>query len=160
MPHFKENITPHIIPRGGKHKMKNEFSKSWKSSKQPRKQRKYVYNAPLHIKHRFLSAHLSKELRKKHGKRSLPIRKGDEVLIMRGSFKKKKAKVLSVNLKKSKVTLEGMQRSKRDGTKVQISFTPSVLQMISLSLDDKKRIAALGRKPAKEQGVKNASNKV
>ena len=140
--------------------MKSLFSKHWKGSKQPRKQRKYVYNAPLHIKHKFLSAHLSKELRKKHGKRSLPVRKGDEVLVMRGSFKKKKAKILSVNLKKSKVTLEGIQRSKRDGTKVQISFSPSVLQIVSLNLDDKKRISSLERKPKTEQGVKNAPNKI
>ena len=139
--------------------MKRSFSKHWKASKQPRKQRKYVYNAPLHIKHKFLSAHLSKELRKKHDKRSLPIRKGDEALVMRGSFKKKKAKVLSVNLKRNKVALEGIQRSKRDGTKVQILLSPSILQLTSLNLDDKKRISAIERKSKTQQGVKNAPNK-
>ena len=60
--------------------MKRKFSNSWISSKQVRKQRKYRYNAPLHRKRRFLSAPLSKELRKDYGKRSLVVKKGDEVV--------------------------------------------------------------------------------
>lgn len=124
--------------------MKSEFSTSWVASIQPRKQRKYVYNAPLHIRHKFLSAHLSKALRAKHGKRSLPLRKGDEVLVMRGSFAKKQAKVLSVNLSNTTVSLEGIQRSKKDGTKVSVPFNPSVLQIQSL-VDDKERTAIFAR---------------
>ena len=120
--------------------MKSKFSKSWISSKHPRKQRKYRENAPLHRKHKFLSAHLSKDLRAKYSKRSLPLRKGDEVLIMRGSFRKKKAKVASVNLKKSIVTLEGIQRTKKDGSKIAVYFYPSTLQIISFNLDDSKRL--------------------
>src|SRR3990167_4812154 len=98
--------------------MKKEFSTSWISSNQPRKQRKFLANAPLHIKHKFLSANLSKDLRIKYGKRNLPLRKGDEALIMRGSFKKKNAKVTSVDLKNSRIALEGIQRNKKDGSKV------------------------------------------
>ena len=126
--------------------MKSKFSTSWSSSLQARKQRKYRYNAPLHIKHKFLSANLSKELRKKHGKRNLPLRKGDEVFVMRGSFKKKKAKISLVDAKNSRVALEGIQRAKRDGTKVNVYLHPSVLQIVSLQLDDRKRIASLNRK--------------
>jgi len=126
--------------------MKKEFSTSWLSSKQPRKQRKYRFNAPLHLKHRFLSSNLSKELRKKYSKRNLPLRKGDEVLVMRGAFKKKKAKVSKVNLKRTRVVLEGIQRTKKDGSKVNVYFHPSVLQIHTLSLDDKFRINALNRK--------------
>ena len=129
--------------------MKSKFSSSWISSKQPRKQRKFRENAPLHQKHRFLSAHLSKDLRAKYGKRSLPLRKGDEVLVMRGSFKKKKAKVDSVNLKRLIVTLEGIQRTKKDGTKIAVYFYPSILQIISLNLDDRKRLKAKEAKTTK-----------
>lgn len=120
--------------------MKKIFSTSWVGSKQVRKQRKYRLKAPLHTKHKFLSAHLSKELRKKHDKRSIPIRKGDEVLVMRGSFKGKKAKVESVDLKKLKVSLEGINKKKRDGTKIRIYFNPSNLQINSLNLEDRKRM--------------------
>ncbi len=126
--------------------MKSQFSASWKSSRLPRKQRKYIYNAPLHIKHKFLSSNLSKDLRKKYGKRNLPLRIGDEVLVMRGSFKKKKVKVTSLNLKKSGVYLEGLQRTKKDGTKVLAVFHPSTLQIQALVLEDKERISSLNRK--------------
>jgi len=127
--------------------MKLKFSNSWLSSKQPRKQRKYRYNAPLHKKHKFLSANLSKELRKKYGKRSLPLRKGDEVLVMRGSFKKKKAKVQ--NIINCKVSLEGIQRTKKEGTKVPVFFNPRALQIVSLNLEDKKRLEDLKKEEKK-----------
>ena len=126
--------------------MKNEFSTAWIGSKQPRKQRKYLINAPLHTRHKFLSAHLSKDLRTKYGKRSIPVRKGDEVLVMRGNFKKKKAKITTVNLKRGKVFLENIQRSNRDGSKVNIPFYPSNLMIMTLALEDKERVAALNRK--------------
>jgi len=120
--------------------MKTKFATSWKSSEQVRKQRKYRYEAPLHIKHKFLSAPLSKELRKKHGIRNLPVRTGDEVSILRGTFASKKAKVMKVDTKKSKVTLEGITRKKADGTKINVYFDPSKLQIIALKLDDSRRI--------------------
>jgi large subunit ribosomal protein L24 len=132
--------------------MKKEFSNSWQGSKQPRKQRKYVYNAPIHKRHKFLSANLSKELRKKYGKRNLPLKKGDEVLVMRGFFKKKKAKVTTVDLKSSLVTLEGLQRSKRDGSKTNVWFAPSNLQIITPDLNDKERLSSLNRKGNTIQG--------
>ena len=130
--------------------MKSKFSTSWNSSTKPRKQRKFRANAPLHKKHKFLSANLSKSLRQKYGKRSLPLRKGDDVLIMRGSSKKKKAKVVSVNLKKSLVTLEGMQRTKKDGTKVAIFFHPSSLQIQELELKDSKRFISSNKLKSKK----------
>lgn len=140
--------------------MKRKFSSHWKSSKQPRKQRKYQANAPMHTKHKFLNAHLSKELRKKYGKRSLPLRKGDDVLVMRGAFRKKKAKVISINLKKSRVTLENIQRSKKDGAKVPVFFHPSALQIQSLNLEDRKRIAKLNKKTSETKTeTKNAPQK-
>ncbi len=134
--------------------MKQKFSTHWLKSKQPRKQRKYRYNAPLHLRHKFLNAHLSAELRKKYGKRSVPLRKGDEVLIMRGSFKKKKGKILEIDLKRSRATIEGINRKKLDGTKVNVYLNPSNLQILNLNLDDNKRLKAV-RKNAPD---KNKSN--
>jgi large subunit ribosomal protein L24 len=130
--------------------MKSKFTTSWISSVQPRKQRKYKYNAPLHVKHRFLNTNLSKELRKKYGKRSLPLRKGDEVLVMRGGFSKKKGKILEVNLKRLRVTVESLTRKKIDGTKVNVYLNPSNLQIQSLNLEDNKRL----KKKIVEKGEK------
>ena len=45
--------------------MKKEFTTTWKESNQPRKQRKYLYNLPLHLRQKQMSATLDKELRKK-----------------------------------------------------------------------------------------------
>ena len=126
--------------------MKREFSNNWRGSKLPRKQRKFVANAPLHIRHKLMSSHLSKELRKKHGKRNLPLRKGDTIKIMNGEYKKKTGKVLSVDLKKTKVLIDGIFKSKKDGTKIKVYFHPSNLMITELYADDKKRNIAIQRK--------------
>jgi len=136
--------------------MKKKFSTHWLSSKLPRKQRKYLANALLHLRHKFLNSPLSKSLRQKYKKRNLPIRKGDEVLVMRGAFRKKKAKVSSINLKRSRVILENIYRTKKDGSKVNVYFHPSKLQIHSLNLDDKHRLTALNRnKTSKEIAEKS-----
>jgi len=83
--------------------MKSLFNISWKASKQPRKQRKFLANSPNHIKRKQLSANLDKELRVKYGQRSLEIRSEDEVKVMRGKFKGKQGKVSSVNVKYSQI---------------------------------------------------------
>lgn len=137
--------------------MKQKFSKSWKASKQPRKQRKYLANAPLHLKRKMLSVNLSKDLRKKHGKRNVVVRKGDIVQIMRGKFKKKKGKVLIVKIKTSEVHVEGIQVKKRDGSKVNVKLKPSNLQIVELNLEDKKRFKT--RSKIKDKEEKNAPEK-
>lgn len=120
--------------------MKAKFSSSWKGSKQKRKQVKFRINAPLHIKKKLISANLSKELRKRFNKRSLPLRKGDTVKIMRGKFSKKKGKIESIELRFSKVYVEGIQETKHDGNKFNVPIDASNLQIEELNLDDKKRI--------------------
>jgi large subunit ribosomal protein L24 len=133
--------------------MRKEFSKEWKASKQPRKQRKYLAKAPLHIRGKFLSANLSKELRKKYEKRNISLRKGDVVIVMRGSFKKKKGKVTSVDLKKRKIIVEGIQKKKNDGSKVNIKLSPSNLQIVELNLDDKKRLKSIKKIKSENKDV-------
>jgi len=131
--------------------MKKHFSTSWKASKQPRKQRKYLANAPLHIKKKFVNVNLSKELRKKYGKRNIGLRKNDKVKIMRGKFKKKTGKVLIVKLKKGKIYVEGIQVKKQDGSKVNVPLKSSNLQIIELDLDDKKRMKKLNVKKIEKE---------
>jgi large subunit ribosomal protein L24 len=113
--------------------MKKEFSTHWKSSRQPRKQRKYLANAPLHLRKKFVSINLSKELRKKEGKRNLPAKKGDKVKIFSGKFKGKTGKILEVNLKTSKIIVENIQVKKQDGSKANIKLQPSNLQIIEMA---------------------------
>ena len=108
--------------------------------------------APIHIKKKFMSANLSKELRKKYGKRNLPIKKGDIIKIMRGKFKKKIGKISSVNVKNLKVEVEGIQIKKQDGSKVNLWFNPSFLQITELNLEDKKRNKAITEAKKTEKG--------
>lgn len=139
--------------------MRKKFSKKWKSSKQPRKQRKYLAKAPLHIKRKFLSVNLSKELRKKHGKKSLPLRKGDKVKIMRGKYKKKQGKISQVKIKQLKIYVDGIQIKKQDGSKVNVPLRASNLQIIELNLDDKRRFKEKGKEKTKQTKDKKENKK-
>ncbi len=125
--------------------MKKKFSIKWKSSKQQRKQRKYRYNAPLHIKQKFMRAIVSKDLRKKHEKRNFSLKKGDKVKVLRGQFRKHEGKIERIDLKKSKVYIEGVEIAKKDGTKATYPFEPSNLIITELNLDDKMRRKMLER---------------
>jgi large subunit ribosomal protein L24 len=148
--------------------MKKKFSNKWMGSKQKRKKVKYKANAPLHTKHKFLSANLTKDLRKKYKRRSFPLRKGDNIKIMGGKFKGKKGKILEIDLKNSRISVDGVQRTKKDGTKTMVFLDPSKVQITELFLDDKERtkkieekIKAQTEKPktstTQKLGEKNAS---
>ena len=127
--------------------MKTALSLTWKRSVQPRKQRKYVYNASLHTKQKLnMVAPLSKELRTKHNKRNLGLRTGDVVKILRGQFKGKKGKVDRISLKYDKIYIEGIEHVKKDGTKAFYPLKASNLMITELNLEDKKRKKILERK--------------
>ena len=115
-------------------------------SKKPSKQRKFLHTAPLHVRRKLLSAHLSKELRQQFKRRALPLRKGDEVEVMRGGYAGKTGKVSKVDLKYYKVYIEGITRRRTVGTEVQVPIHPSNLKITNLSLDDEFRRKILQRK--------------
>ena len=127
--------------------MKKEWSPKWTGSTQARKQRKYRANAPLHVKRKFLSASLAKELRTRYGRRSLSVRKGDEVVVISGKAKKTRGIVERVDLRKSKVYVDSVKAKKVDGTEVMRALEPSNLRITKINLDDKMRKKGLQRKP-------------
>ena len=114
-------------------------------SKKPSKQRKAFYQSSLHKKHKLLAAHLSRELRNQLKRRSLPVRKGDEVRIMRGKFKGISGKISRVDLKKLKVYIENVKRKKVSGEEVHVPINPSKLLLINPVMDDPKRKEAIER---------------
>ena len=130
---------------------KVSFSTTWKSSTQPRKQRKYRYNSPLHVKQKLVHTTLSKDLRKKHGVRNTQVKTGDKVKILRGKFKGKEGKVERVSLKYEKVFVTGIENIKKDGNKVMVPLVPSNLMIVDLKLDDKKRKSKLAGSSDKEE---------
>ncbi len=115
------------------------FSPSWKRSIQPRKQRKYRYNAPLHVRQKFMHVHLSPELRKKYSFRNIQLKTGDKVKILIGKFKKKEGKVEKINLRREQVFITGIERIKKEGTKSLVPFNPSNLMIIELDLTKKRK---------------------
>ena len=125
--------------------MKKSHSVKWKGSKQPRKQRKYRFNAPLHLRSKFLSAHLSSELRVTYKKRSLILKKNDDVKVMRGGFKGKTGKVTSVNKKKSTAYVEGIEKTRKDGTKSFVPINASNLMITNIDSKDGKRLGGNGK---------------
>lgn len=139
--------------------MKKEFSSKWIGSSQPRKQRKYVAKAPLHIKRKLLSVNLSKDLRKKYGIRNVVLRKDDKVKIMRGKYKGKEGKITEILIKQLKVYIENIQTKKQDGSKVNVPLKASNLQIIELNTEDKKRFKQKTVTPKKVEKAVNKENK-
>jgi len=113
-------------------------------SKQPRKQRKALYNAPAHARGKHLSATLSKDLRADLGRRSLPLRTGDKVRVLRGEFKGHEGEVLGVDYKSYKVTIEEVTFSKSDGTPIFLPIDPSNLMIIDANTKDNRRLKNKG----------------
>ncbi|MBS7624216.1 50S ribosomal protein L24 [Candidatus Bathyarchaeota archaeon] len=112
----------------------------------PGKQRKRLFQAPYHIRGKILSAHLSRELRKNYGTRSLPVRSGDVVRVLRGDYKGVEGKVIRVDRKKYRIFVEGITRQKVDGTTILVPIHPSNVEIIRLNLDDKLRKKILERR--------------
>src|SRR5208337_5245718 len=118
----------------------------------PTKQRKMLYQAPAHVRHRLLAAHLSQELRATHIAKSIPVRSGDTIRVMRGDHKGFEGKITRIDLKKYRIYVEGLTREKVDGTTIFVPVHPSKLLITRLNLDDKwrKRILERKQKPQKK----------
>lgn len=118
--------------------------KSWRASVKPRKQRAWTRQPGYHMRKSLLSAHLSPELRAKYKSRALPLRKGDRVKVMAGEHAGKFAKITKVLPKQFAVFLEGLERTKADGSKSPLKFRPSKLMITELELRDKRRLKRRG----------------
>ncbi|GAA6000003.1 hypothetical protein JCM10207_006008 [Rhodosporidiobolus poonsookiae] len=110
-----------------------------------RKAHKAHFDAPSSIRRKIMSAPLSKELREKHNTRSIPIRKDDEVKIVRGTYKGREGKITQVSRKSWSIAVDRVEREKGSGAAVPIKIHPSKVQVIALKLD-KDRQAILDRK--------------
>ncbi len=101
-------------------------------SRKFRTQRKFQFTAPLHIRGHFVHAHLSKELRAKMKKRAVRLKKGDKVRVMRGKFKGKEGKVMSISLSDGKIKIEGVSYRKAKGQEISFPLQPSNVMIIEM----------------------------
>jgi len=121
----------------------------------PGKNRKRRFNAPNHVRRKFLSAPLSPSLKIEYGARSMPVRRDDTVTITKGDRKLTEGKVLRVDSERSKIYIEGVTRNRMDGSMVQIPIRPENVMITRLELGDDKRRAILARRGfgAKRRGA-------
>lgn len=117
---------------------------------QPRKQRKFRYNAPLHLRRKMVAAHLSRELRAKLGtaRRSAQVRKGDRVKVERGSKKGHAGRVMEVDLSSLKVYVEGCTQRNAKGVEKLLPLDPSNLLILEGEFA-KDRLEMIGRSKKK-----------
>lgn len=122
------------------------------TSQLPRQQRKAMYNADLFERHRKMSVALSKELRRRYGRRSLPVRKGDTVRVLSGSYVGREERVAKVNLQKYSVTLDNVTGKTADAKLKPLPIRTSHLVLTKLNLADawRRRILNVTEAPAEE----------
>ncbi len=109
------------------------------SSKSPRKQRRQARNAAMHERKKFLNCRLDEFLQEEYGLRSLVIKKGDLVRIMRGQFRDTESKVTAVSYKKRVVYLDNTTITKADGKEAAVPIHPSNLMIVKLELDEERK---------------------
>jgi len=120
----------------------------------PSKQRKALFQAPDHRRHKLFAAPLSSNLRGTHGVKTFPVRSGDTVRIMRGDHEGFEGKITRVDPAKYRVYMEGLTREKVDGTTIFLPIHPSKVMITNLNLDDKWRKEILERKKGARKKVK------
>ncbi|KAK3264622.1 60S ribosomal protein L26 [Cymbomonas tetramitiformis] len=110
-----------------------KFSARVSSSR--RKSRKAHFSAPSSERRKIMSASLSSDLRAKYGVRSVPIRKDDEVQVVRGTYKQREGKVVQVYRRKWVIHIERITREKVNGATVNVGIDPSKVVITKLKLD-------------------------
>jgi len=125
----------------------------------PTKQRKMLFQAPNHIRYKHFAAPLSPELKASRQVRSLPVRSGDTVRIMRGDHKGFEGKVTRVDRRKYRIYIEGLTREKVDGTTIFVPIHPSKVMIANLNLEDKWRKQVLERKSKTRKAMEEVPEK-
>ena len=104
-----------------------------------RKARKAYFTAPSNVRRKLMSSHLSKELKEKHGVRAMPIRKGDEVVIVRGQNKTHTGKVITVYRKRFCIHIERYTKEKSNGQTVPVPVHPSNVFITKLKMNEDRK---------------------
>ena len=114
-----------------------------------------IYRAINSVRNKQIGATLSKQLRQKYHRRSIRIVNGDTVKIIRGEYKGIDGKVTKISLEKNSVAVEGVQREKLKGGKIDLYIHSSNTVITSLNTEDNWRIKKLEHKPKPASKPKN-----
>ena len=104
-------------------------------------ERKHFHKEKKHRRTKRLHVHLSKELRGKLKvkKRSLLIRKDDNVRVMRGPGKGKEGRVTRVSVQKRKVYVDGVTVNTAKGRETVVALEASNLLLVSLTPTEERK---------------------
>lgn len=105
-------------------------------STQPRRQRKALYTATTFERRRRMAVPLSKELRTRYGRRALPVRKGDTVRVLSGSYLGREERVARIDRRGYSVTLDNVTGKTADAKLKPLAIRPSHLVLTRLNLSD------------------------
>lgn len=131
-----------------------DWSTSWRASSDPGKQRKDRENAPYHQQGRFLSARLADDIRERVGTKSLPVRTGDRVEVMRGDHRGATGEVTDIDTDDHRIYVDGIERESVSGAETKIPLAPSNLRITKLDLDDAKRLAKFEVSEEEKEAIK------
>ena len=114
-----------------------------------------IYRAINSVRNKQIGATLSKQLRQKYHRRSIRIVNGDTVKIIRGEYKGIDGKVTKISLEKNSIAVEGVQREKLKGGKIDLYIHSSNTVITSLNTEDNWRTKKLEHKAKPEAKSKN-----
>ncbi|EQD36721.1 60S ribosomal protein L26 [mine drainage metagenome] len=109
----------------------------------PRRQRRALYTADSFQRRRRMTVPLSRELRARFHRRSIPLRKGDTVRVMRGSFIGREERVQKVDRRGYTVTLEHVTLKSGEEKLKPLPIRTNHLLLLRLNLADAWRREAL-----------------
>jgi large subunit ribosomal protein L24 len=120
---------------------------------QPRRQRKANFTADSFQRHRRMTVPLSRELRGRYHRRNLPLRKGDTVRILTGSYVGREERVAKVDLRAYAVTLDNVTGKTAEAKLKPLPVRPSHLLLIRLNLSDpwRRRILRVSAEEVEEE---------
>jgi len=102
----------------------------------PRRQRRALYTSHTAERRRTMSVALSRELRGRFHRRSLPVRKGDTVRVLSGSFVGREERVAKVDRRGLSVTLDNVTLKAADEKLKPLALRTSHLVLTRLNLSD------------------------
>lgn len=113
------------------------------SPKSPRRQRKALFTADTFHRRVRMTVPLSRELRARFHRRALPLRKGDTVRVLSGSFVGREERVAKVDRRGYSVTLDNVTLKAADEKMKPLSLRTGNLVITRLNLSDAWRRRAL-----------------
>lgn len=119
-------------------------------TRNPSKQRRQVYKATSFHKSRYISVRLSKDLQEKYKVKRMPVRSGDSVYITAGDFVGTEGKVLAIDNKTQRATIDGIAREKADKSKILYPVHTSKMFIRRFGKMDQSRKTILERRAKKE----------